>query len=127
MLRDIAVDAWYSGDRQRLTKVYERDERRQDGRRRLWSRRPEPGRRDRRMHVPLAGDIASTSASLLFSEPPAFTCSGTDAQARLAALLDEGGAVMTLLDAAEVCAALGGVYLRATWDASLARRPLLTV
>ncbi|MEX2984567.1 phage portal protein [Streptomyces sp. C36] len=122
-------DAWYSGDRTRLAHVYRDAGHRRDGHRRLWSRHrgPEPGHRDRRMHIPLAADIASTSASLLFSEPPTFTVSDSATQGRLAELAEADGVANTLLEAAEVCAALGGVYLRVTWDASLVARPLLTV
>ena len=120
-------DAWYAGDRKRLTEVYARDRLRADGRRRLWGRRPpEPGQRDTRLHIPLAADIAHTSASLLFSEPPTFTVEDTAAQARLDELTEAGGIANTLLEAAEVAAALGGVFLRVTWDAQLAARPLLT-
>ncbi|MFJ6707018.1 MULTISPECIES: phage portal protein [unclassified Streptomyces] len=122
-------DAWYSGDRRRLAEVYRTEaQRRKDGRRRLWARnRPTPGpRHDGRLHVPLPADIATTSADLLFSEPPTFTVVDTTAQARLDEITDAGGVSNTLLEAAEVGAALGGVFLRVTWDADLARRPLLT-
>lgn len=84
-----------------------------------------------RLHVPIAGDIASASADMLFSEPPSFTIPTPDVvageddedraavedptQARLDELLDDGTHA-TLLEAAEVCAALGGVYLRVVWD-----------
>ncbi|MGW2484951.1 phage portal protein [Streptomyces sp. NPDC001571] len=123
-------DAWYSGSHERLTKVYRRGtQHREDGRRRLWGRhhQPQPGKPDRRLHIPLAGDIASTSAALLFSEPLALAVTDTATQDRLDALGEAGGLANTLLEAAEVCAALGGVYLRCTWDASLVDRPLLTV
>jgi A118 family predicted phage portal protein len=121
-------DAWYSGDRERLAKVYGVEQRKRgDGRRRLWSRgRPAQGKRDGRLHIPLAGDIATTSADLLFSEPPVFTVEDPATQERLDELVEAGGIVNTLLEAAEVAAALGGVYLRATWDRELAGRPLLT-
>ncbi|MFF4701259.1 phage portal protein [Streptomyces chattanoogensis] len=120
-------DAWYSGDRKRLAQVYARDQLRPDGRRRLWGRRPPaPGQRDERLHIPLAADIANTSASLLFSEPPVFTVEDSATQTRLDELTEAGGVANTLLEAAEVAAALGGVFLRVTWDASLAARPLLT-
>ncbi|MDT0423530.1 phage portal protein [Streptomyces evansiae] len=130
LYRELSVDdAWYSGDRKKLAEVYQHQQRREDGRRRLWARHrhPQPGKRDTRLHVPLAGDIATTSADLLFSEPPAFTVSDTGAQDRLAELVEAGGIENTLLEAAEVAAALGGVFLRITWDSSLAPRPLLTV
>lgn len=123
-------DAWYSGDRERLAEVYRSaEQRRQDGRRRLWGRaRPRPGhdRHDGRLHIPLPADIATTSADLLFSEPPVFTVPNPGTQARLDELTDAGGVANVLLEAAEVAAALGGVYLRVTWDRELAARPLLT-
>ncbi|MFG3118690.1 phage portal protein [Streptomyces sp. NPDC048197] len=120
-------DAWYAGDRTRLAAVYTRDQLRPDGRRRLWGRRPPAaGQRDDRLHIPLAADIANTSASLLFSEPPTFTVDDTATQARLDELTEAGGVANALLEAAEVAAALGGVFLRVTWDTSLAARPLLT-
>lgn len=127
-LRDMCIDdAWYSGDRKRLAEVYARDQLRPDGRRRLWGRRPPaPGQRDERLHIPLAADIANTSASLLFSEPPTFTVDDRATQTRLDELTEAGGVANTLLEAAEVAAALGGVFLRVTWDASLTPRPLLT-
>jgi A118 family predicted phage portal protein len=119
-------DAWYSGDRRRLAEAYAREPRRADGRRRLWGRRPpEPGRRDE-LHIPLPADIAHASAALLFSEPPTFTVEDPGAQARLDELADAGGVANTLLESAEIAAALGGVFLRVTWDAELVPRPLLT-
>ncbi|WP_369377645.1 phage portal protein [Streptomyces sp. cg36] len=129
LYREMRVDdAWYSGDRRRLSEVYRHQQHREDGRRRLWARHrhQQPGKRDGRLHIPLAGDIATASADLLFSEPPTFTVADTATQDRLADLIETGGVANTLLEAAEVAAALGGVYLRITWDASLAARPLLT-
>ncbi|RLU85935.1 phage capsid protein [Streptomyces griseocarneus] len=120
-------DAWFSGDRRRLAAVYRDQAHREDGRRRLWGRRhAQPGRRDTRLHVPLAGDIATASGDLLFAEAPTFTVTDTATQDRLGEIVEAGGIASTLLEAAEVAAALGGVYLRVTWDASLAARPLLT-
>ncbi|MFD9789637.1 phage portal protein [Streptomyces sp. NPDC059070] len=121
-------DAWYAGERRRLAEVYQGQQHREDGRRRLWARhrQQQPGRRDGRLHIPLAGDIATASADLLFSEPPTFTVADPATQDRLDELAAQGGIATALLEAAEVAAALGGVYLRITWDASLAPRPLLT-
>lgn len=81
-----------------------------------------------KVHVPLAGDIARASADLLFAEPPVFAAGepGPDDDAKPAvaattAALDryiDGGLISTLAGAAETCAALGGVFLRATIDAT---------
>lgn len=135
-LRDMAIaDAWYSGEKRRLREVYalqgydggtgdQRDER---GRGlRFWERPRPTGRRDARLHVPLAADIASTSADLLFSEPPTFTVDDKATQDRLNTILEEGGVTNTLLESGEVCSALGGSGLRVTWNSDLAKRPLIS-
>lgn len=123
----IAVDdAWYSGDRHRLARIYGREQK--APRRRLWSRRStahRPGR-DTRLHVPFAGDIAQTSADMLFADMPAVTVEDTATQTRLDQLLADGHVQQMLLSAAEQSAALSGIYLRTTWDRDLVDRPLLT-
>ncbi|MFJ9869067.1 phage portal protein [Streptomyces sp. NPDC101165] len=127
---DIKVDdAWYSGDADRLAKVYRyAPQARKDGRRRLWGRHRQPGKREERLHIPLAGEIAQTSADLLFADTPVITVADASTQDRLDELLDEGGVPELLLTAAETAAALSGVFLRVTWDRAAAPdRPLLTV
>jgi hypothetical protein len=124
-------DAWYSGDRHRLARLYGHNPRPAE-RRRIWGRRNaehHQGRRDHRLHVPLPSDIASTSADLLFADMPTITIPDADTATtdRLAVLLDEGRVQETLLGAAEQAAALSGVFLRVTWDRTLTDRPLLTV
>ncbi|MDT3395583.1 phage portal protein [Streptomyces sp. B1866] len=127
---DIKVDdAWYSGDPKRLAEVYRHaPQHRHDGRRRLWGRQQRhPHRREHRLHIPLAGEIAQTSADLLFADTPVVTVADTATQDRLGELLDAGGVPELLLAAAETAAALSGVFLRVTWDKAAAPdRPLLT-
>jgi hypothetical protein len=101
-------------------------------RRWFWGTRQKPSQPKTRLHVPMAGDIASASADLLFSEPPSITIpdpptppvpDGADppptppnpTQDRIKQLIDDGTHA-TLLEAAEICAAMGGVYLRVVWD-----------
>ncbi|WP_067469991.1 phage portal protein [Actinomadura macra] len=96
-------------------------------RRWFWGNRSASGQPSNRLHVPIAGDIAAASADLLFSEPPTLTVpttssndtgiGGNPTQARLDELFDDG-AHATLLEAAEIAAALGGVFLRVCWDAA---------
>lgn len=83
-----------------------------------------PGEKRTSMHVPLAGDICRTSSELLFSEPPKLVAAESQ-QATQDALdaLVEGGLHPTLLEAGELSAALGGVFLRVVWDTSVADRP----
>lgn len=121
-------DAWYGGERHRLARAYEAP---QHGPRwRLWARRlieDTPHRSENRLHIPLPGDIARTSADMLFSDMPAVTVDDEATQARMDALLDEGHVQQTLLSGMEQAAALSGIFLRVTWDRELADRPLLTV
>jgi A118 family predicted phage portal protein len=77
---------------------------------------------DRRvkLHVPIAAELCQASADLLFSDTITLKTDNKDLQERLDDLCDDGFHA-ELTTAAEVCAALGGVYLRVTWDA--ANRP----
>lgn len=93
------------------------------------------------VHCPLAADIAQVSADLLFGDMPDVRVTideprrsadgkeqpgpeTTKTQARLEQLLE--GVQNVFLEAAETCAALGGVYLRVTWDKSTFDRPFIT-
>jgi A118 family predicted phage portal protein len=90
-----------------------------------------------RLHVPLAADIATTSSDLLFSKSiyinvgdahkEGASTEDKDAQTRLEELMQLNEVRSTLIEAAESCAALGGVYLRVSWDKNFADRPLLNV
>lgn len=149
--RDIAeADAWYSGDPLKLSKIYsETGDRRPTitERLRFWTQ-PDTdvnGRKRRRIHLPAAADVAATSADLLFGDTPKFvipeahdgadSTDGADATAsaaghteeRLQELVEQNGIASTLLEGAEICSALGGVYLRPAWAPDIADRPLLTV
>lgn len=114
-------------------------------RRWFWGSQNRTGQPRQRLHVPIAGDIAAASADLLFSEPPAITVDPPQAaptapgqpgqpatpapanrtQERLDDLVDDGTHA-TLLEAAELAAAHGGVFLRILWDTSLRDRPWLS-
>lgn len=145
-LQDEAVvaDAWYSGDATKLVDAYSKPEqvgrkrRTLNGRRRFWARQAGQENTDRqRLHVPAAADMASTSADLLFGEPPSLiipeahmpnaAADAKDAQDRLLTIGESDGIGSQLLEAAEVCAALGGVYLRPVWDPGVADHPMLSV
>ena len=89
-------------------------------RRWFWGERQKASQPRSRLHVPLASDIAAASADLLFSEPPTVTADpdgpgGEQPDKRVQDRLNLLWGDTThaaLLEAAEVCAALGGVYLR---------------
>lgn len=82
------------------------------------------------VHVPLAGDIAQTSADLLFGEQVDLLLPNAakqkKAQARLEELVDLTGLHNDLLESAETCAAMSGVFTRVTWDKDLCDYPFLT-
>lgn len=142
--RDLTeADAWYSGDPDKLTAFYGGPVRKaraggESGWSRFWSRRSNDQATARqRIHVPAAADIAATSADLLFGDEPRITIPEAheetaegDAKAtedRLVEILDADGLASTLLEGAEVCAGISGVYLRPAWDPTLANHPMLTV
>lgn len=96
----------------------------------FWGEPVTFNQRSAKLHVPIAADIARTSAELLFAEPPKITVEAqedgdTTTQDRLNTLVDDGMHA-ALLEAMEACAALGGVYLRVCWDAAVRGCPWLS-
>lgn len=86
-------------------------------------------------HVPLAADIARTSADLLFGEMPTFSPRPLDpngtpdpkVQDRINDLTDRMGLGAALVEGAELCAALSAIYWRMTYDpAVIPDRPIPT-
>ncbi len=128
--------AWYSGDPERLARVYGALAYTPTPKGRFWARSVAEEQRVM-LHVPIAGDIASTSADLLFSEPPRFVIpeaheknAQSDAkktQDRLNEIISESGILHKLIEAAETSSAMGGVFLKINWDKDLANYPLLSV
>ncbi|MFE5777087.1 phage portal protein [Brachybacterium sp. NPDC056505] len=127
--------AWYSGDTAKLTTLYAQDSRRTStrtmgilGRFRRWfwgQAQEEATRPQTKIHVPVAADLCQASSDLLLGEPPTIIVDDPKTQERLDLILGEG-AHNVLASAAEVGAALGGVYLRVTWDQSLEAHPFIT-
>jgi len=86
------------------------------------------------LHVPIAGDIASTSADFLFSEMPdvkipeaheeTAPSDATDAQNRLNTMIDEGDVYSRLLEGAETSSAIGGVFVKLDWDDDVKEFPI---
>lgn len=133
--------AWYSSDREALTRVYSRGRsggehgrpsQYRDGivgraARWFWGEPRDPLTRSPRLHVPMAADICATSANMLYSERPALS---VDGNAKATARLDEVFGDRTLVqlhEAAEVQAGLAGVYLVAGYDTEVADVPLTQV
>jgi SPP1 Gp6-like portal protein len=131
-------DAWYVGKPEQLAALYSngpvvhtRPTQYRGGlvgavSRFFWGRPTSPrGQQRTRLHVPLASDIATASADLLFAEPPRITVENTSVQTRLDQIVNTPAVHSALLEAAEVAAALGGVYLRVVWDGDVARHAML--
>ena len=100
--------ALYSGHHGELSRTADRDS--------FWRRHGKA-----KIHVPVAADIAATSADLLFGEEPRYVISGTERandkkMARLREILDRNDLHSKLCEAAESGAVLGGVCLKLNWS-----------
>lgn len=95
---------------------------------RLWWGRPVGDLRQThdQTHVPLAADMARTSADMLFADPPTFRVNDKNTQDRIDEAVGDY-TYATLAGAGEVGAALGGVYLRVAWDKDVDQAAFLTV
>ena len=83
-----------------------------------------PSRSD--LHLPLAADIARTSADLLYADAPTITSQDKRSQVVIDAMVDTG-LIETLTEGAELGAALGGRYHRVTIDPTVDDgRPFIT-
>ena len=107
-----------------------------EARGRFWGKNIQ-NKRQTMLHVPVAGDIASTSANLLFSEKPDIKIAeaheeNADPQAvseqdRLDSIADSIDLYSRILEAANTAAALGGAYLKVNWDTSFKPFPIISV
>lgn len=123
--------AWYSGDPQKLMDFY--SSKKINGRH--WAKEYKNPRRTL-IHVPIASDISSISADMLFSESPTVripeaeeenNAEAATCQERLDQIINEGGFFNRILEGAETCSGLGGVFLKPNWDIDLAPFPILSV
>lgn len=123
--------AWYSGLPEDLASVYASATESATGgkKSRFWSRKGQTSEQKNRqqLHVPIAGDIATVSADLLFAEVPKVAVEHDGTQERLDELIERSGLHNLFLEGGEIAAALGGVYLRPVWDKTIADHPMLTV
>jgi A118 family predicted phage portal protein len=79
-----------------------------------------------KLPVPVGSEICQGSADLLFAEPVTVHTEDEPTQERIDELTGEDFAD-AMAEGAELAAALGGVYLRATWDDTLLDRPFTTL
>lgn len=87
-----------------------------------------------KMHVPVAADIASTSANLLFGEEPRFSIydeslgdTEEGSQPRLDAILSANNMNQKLHEAAELASASGDVFLKCRYDKMNADTPVIVI
>lgn len=136
------ADAWYCGDAARLANFYsgiiypgetiagnffgDIFDQSFTNKAKFWGKKIYEERRYV-LHIPVAGDIARTSADLLFSEAPKFTVENEQTQNALNDMLDRVDIQNKLLEAAETCAALGGVFLKINWDSDMSPYPFLSI
>lgn len=124
-------DAWYAGDQDRLEAVYQGQQAKAPRPSQLaggivgavsrffWGRpSSNPGESRRKLHVPIAADLCTAAADLVWSEAPSVKVEHEATQERLDTLISDG-ALSTLAAGAEVGAALGGHYVRVTWDVTV--------
>lgn len=89
------------------------------------------------VHVPIAGDIAETSANFLFGESPVIKIaeahekeaaqSAKDTQSTVDTMLMESGFYRRILEGAETCAGIGGVFIKVAWDEEVSPYPVPVV
>lgn len=144
-LHDMVADAavWWEGDTKRLEGHYAQGQACRPSQfaggvvgatsRFFWGKPRTSGQPRKKLHLPLAADIASMSANLLFETPAQVHLAQGDgdedragnpaAADRLDALMNTDAMASDLLVAAESCAALGGVYGRVMWDQTVSPDP----
>jgi A118 family predicted phage portal protein len=103
--------AWYSGDPNQIAKVYSSRVKGLGSKGRMWSQQVLNERRTM-IHVPIAGDVSSTSASLMFGEHPRISFESEQAKERWEEISGKTDVQNRLLEAAETASAIGGVYLK---------------
>ena len=135
-------NAWYTGDGDQLSRAYgalsgsapqNRPSQYRGGlvgtvARWFWGQPTSVGAKRVKLHVPLAADISTASADMLFAEQLRLVTDKADQarRERLNLILQDNSWESLLPEAAEVAAALGGVFLRVTWDDAVSDYPIIT-
>ncbi len=115
--------AWYSGDPEQIRNAY-RGEAGKTQALPFWRYADRRGDELRAVHMPIAGDIAQTSATLLFGEAPKINL---DDGTLLKDIAEGNNLEAYVLEAAEMAAGLGGVFLKVDAAPTIAQVPLLSV
>lgn len=131
--------AWFSGDADILANFYATGtsekflqlERGNHNINTFWARQYK-NRSSFYLHVPIAGDIAETSASFIFGETPIIRFEGIEdskdtEQEALDKMLTESHFFRRCIEAEESKSAMGGVYIKLAWDSELSAYPIPVV
>lgn len=119
---------WYSGEREFLINYYEKCTILPMTDNSIFWAKVELSERNNMIHIPVAGDIATMSSNLLFSESPRITYKnkGNDEET-LKSILKENGFLNSILEGAEIAAAFGGVLLKCDIDLRLSKLPIISI
>lgn len=119
--------SWYSGDPNELLRFYSTKKPIIYSQNIFWQKIRET-EDDNAIHMPAAGDIASMSSNLLFSEKPEFNFDKkTVGGERLKLFIEDNNFYSLLLEAAEMAAALSGVFLKLEIDTRLSKTPIVSI
>lgn len=93
----------------------------------FWGQPTSDQQQRTKLHVPIAADIATTSADQLFAEPPRIVTDKAEKakRERLDTILEGIRWESLLPEAGEAASAMTGTYLRVVWDDEIAQQPLL--
>lgn len=119
--------AWWSGDTAKLRAAHSD----QKKKKRFWNRVNNDPKRPSRsdLHIPVAADLAATSADLIYGTPPKIESDagvGAETSARIAEYMEDG-LLVQLLNGAEAGSALGGRYHQVIIDQALVGMPFTQV
>lgn len=120
--------AWYSGDPEELLNFYTvMAIGAESAQEKFWAR-IETEERAGIVHLPAAGDVAETSANLLFSENPRYNFDEKAISGeRINSFISENALSAILLESAELSAAISGCMLKIDIEPTLEKIPLVSV
>ena len=116
--------AWYSGDPTRILNYYNTLAFGHTNAGRFWGNMDAEEYKNV-VHMPLAQDICRTSSDLLFSEAPIMKADQNND--RLQAFIEDTLFEAKLLEASDMAAGLGGVYLKIDTDPAMYDYPFVTI
>lgn len=116
---------WFSGEPEYLMNYYSKSQ--NDTEQGLFWANVHKEKKRIRLHLPIAGDIASTSSDLLFSEVPEVDYKDKTAGGkRITRFLEDNEFFNVLVEGSEMSAALSGLFLKLDTDPDLMDTPIVS-